>query len=160
MVILKSVTALFLLTLLATAVPAESEFCAVDGPASVLACYEKAYAERDLDLLDALLAPDYQFFFHPGNTSWGRAEDLESAASMFSAPWIKAINIEIGGEYTTSEGPEADTWILEGITATIRLEVEKQPIMAATQEMRILVREVPEPEPHFVVVERHDTKGK
>ncbi len=157
MVILKSVTALFLITFLATAVPAESEFCAVDGPASVLACYERAYAERDLDLLDALLAPDYQFFFHPGNTSWGREQDLEMTAGLFTAPDVREIDLKLEGEYTTSEGPEAGTWVLEGVTTRLRVE-EKQQLQLVIPGIRILVREVPEPEPHFVIVEWHDTR--
>lgn len=158
MSVLKSLTVLLLLTAVTTGVPAESEFCAVDGPASVLACLEKAYAERDLEQWDALFAPEYRFFFGPGGTSLGRTEEMESAAKMFTDPGVRKLTVKVEGDYTVTKGPEPDTWVLDGMKSTISIEMEEQQLQAAIESMRLLVREVPEPEPHFVIVEWHDTR--
>lgn len=137
------------------------EYCAVDGPASVLACLESAYAARDADQLAALLAPDYRLVFGEASSSWDRASELESSRTMFGSEGVTELTLRAGGKYSVSAGATEGTWQLEGVTFELRMVDEEQGEHRVVNEGTILlVREVMKPTPHYEIVEWCTHRGE
>jgi len=134
--------------------PADSAYCAVDGPESVLRCMTQAYAARDIDAFQRLLANDFIYVSGDESNSWGADVELKVHRQMFAAPQIRTLALAIADGYRVTPGDEPQTWVIGGIAATFVMDATRngEPIrydMTSTQEFR--VRCVPEPQVHYVI---------
>jgi hypothetical protein len=149
---------------------ANDRFCATGGPESVLRCLSQAYADRDSDAYEILLAPDFQevppdsAFDEPRlpleEQPWGisgKERELERFRRSLSDGHYNW-QVTFLDEYDLSPGRERDTWIIENATVVEELTpIDRAFIPSGTQVrttgQRLLVRRVVEPELHFEIVQ-------
>jgi len=94
----------------------DAEYVTPDSPAAALANLALAFARKDLETLDGLLASDYAFHYDPypeGDCTagvWTREEDLALTASLFSDGTLKRLYLRFatatGAEPATALGQE------------------------------------------------------
>jgi hypothetical protein len=130
-------------------------FCATAEPASVLTCLARAYADRDLEALRALITDDFQFVVGDKGNSWGPDQELRIHEKMFAAPGLERLTLMIAEDYRVTPGDEPATWVISGVSATLALDVvqngEPRHYESAVSGQEFRVRQVLEPEAHFVV---------
>jgi ketosteroid isomerase-like protein len=157
---------LFVLVLLAAELSAAwaGGPCVGEAPASVLDCLVQAYQTRDVEAIDALYAPDFEFWFgtEESHTSWGRVEELESATNMFANARVQEIRLELDGAREVVSGTEPNTWIIRGVYAHIRVTADQsaEPYKVEGQDHEFLVRLVAEPTPHWQIYRWTDPNSK
>lgn len=152
----------------ARATDAAGRLCAGDVPESVLQCYSTAYAERDSSMYAALLAPDFVLALstHAGGDDCDYACTMEITCRMFRAPNVQSIALTFGEPASIEAGQEAGTWVIRDCPSLIRLEgtsAEGRPgPFAARQLVSLWVRQVEQPQPHFVIFreENRDPAGR
>jgi hypothetical protein len=140
--------------------------CAVEGPQSVVTCYQEAFANRDIGALAALLAPDFVSVHldYPQAGPTGREALLRSVARFFDAPQgrIWEIQLALESDYGVDEGEQPGTWWLTGIKSRLRVTGILDDGVAGTYRLdhghNWLVQLVPEPRPHFVIVREELTE--
>jgi hypothetical protein len=132
----------------------DSAYCAVDGPESVLRCIAQAYAARDIDAFQRLLANDFVYASGDESNSWGADVELKVHRQMFAAPEIRTLTLTIADGYRVTPGDEPQTWVIGGVAATFVMDATRngEPIrydMTSTQGFR--VRCMLEPLTHYVI---------
>ncbi len=129
-------------------VAAQAE-CPTGDPASVLECYAEAYRQRDVTLVDELLAEDYLWIdvSYPGAMTFDRDEVMRMAEGMFGDENVTsaALVFDAGGEIVV--GSEPGTWRIEGAPGRLEITFEDpampkaEPVEAGTC-FTLYVREV------------------
>jgi hypothetical protein len=78
-----------------------SAYLPADRPENVVANLATAYRNRDLAAYEGLFAPEFVFWFQPGDVkdvgreSWGLAEELESARNLFGSGQVCSIEVDL-----------------------------------------------------------------
>jgi hypothetical protein len=148
---------LFVLGLLAAVSPAvlAGGPCIGEAPTSVLECLSQAYETRDLETIEALYAPDFEFWFgtEESHTSWGREDEIKSAANMFTHGKVQAVSLEFDVAREVVSGTEPNTWILRGVDSrlTIKASDSAEPYLAELKNGEFRVRRIAEPTPHWQI---------
>jgi len=141
----------------ATALAAGPQYCAGDGPESVLRCYSAAYAARDSVAYALLLAPDYVSTDMSDSTTadFDYATSVKVVGRIFRTPEITSMALALGAPVTVEKGKAADTWVLRDVPATFRLDgtsIAGRPgPWTVRQTVSLWVRRVAAPVPHFVI---------
>ena len=120
---LRAVIGLALATLMAFTGTA---FCACpgDGPEVVLDCFSLAYSDRDLAVLESVLAPDYIWVAvsPPKVDVFTREDSVASSVKMFGNAEVESVSLEFRDGYRIVAGTEAETWRIEGLLATLTVK--------------------------------------
>ena len=95
--------------------------CPGDGPEVVLDCFSRAYTERDLAVLEEVLAPDYIWVAvaPPQVDVFKRADSVASSVKMFRDQEIESVSLEFRDGYHVEPGTEPKTWRIENLLATL-----------------------------------------
>jgi len=95
--------------------------CPGDGPEIVLDCFSRAYTERDLAVLEEVLAPDYIWVAvaPPQVDVFRRADSVASSVKMFRDQEIESVSLEFRDGYHIEPGTEPKTWRIEDLLATL-----------------------------------------
>jgi hypothetical protein len=129
--------------------------CATDGPESVLRCLQKAYAERDVRVIEELLASDFVFKIGSRGSPKDRAWDLMVYSKFFGDTTMHNLTLEFAPSYRIDPGDIEATWIIDSLTVITRYDSNKggnpRHYDLATQNNRIKVRLVEEPKPHYEI---------
>jgi hypothetical protein len=139
---------------------ADSAFCAIDKPESVLGCISAAFIARDIDAFGRLLAADFTFRTErKGKTDpgghWTRDQQLKGTASLFSDKGVQSIRHTVTA-HKSPKSTGADTWVISGIVTdftVIQAAHPDQPLDVHATDTTLRVRRVATPEPHFEVYE-------
>lgn len=146
--------------LLPTAARADSAFCAVGKPESVLACLSAAFQSRDIAAYSRLLAPDFKFHFvqvktgQPG-AGWNREDDVTGVGNLFAAQDVASIQHAItASNPPVQTGPDA--WDITGIVTHLtvtKADPARTPFVVDGDPQTFRIRAVATPEPHFEIYE-------
>lgn len=100
--------------------------CAGDGPESALVCYAKAHAQRDIEAMESLFAPDYTWVVvvPPRVELFDRETALSASRNMFASPAVESVSLQFEDGYHLAEGREAGTWRIEDLRATLSVKHE------------------------------------
>ncbi len=150
----------------AGALAAGTPYCAGGGPESVLRCYSDAYAARDSVAFARLIAPDYVStdVDDPNVAPFDSVGALRVAGRIFHAPEITGLKLEFGAPDTLMAGAQPGTWLLSDVPCT--LTVSGAVIAGQTgpwsvkQVVRLWVRQVEKPGPHFVIFHEELRRSK
>ena len=98
--------------------------CSGDGPEVVLYCFSRAYSERDLAVLEGVLAPDYIWVTvaPPQVEVFKREESVASSVQMFQDSDIESVSLEFRDGYHIEPGTEPRTWRIENLLATLTVK--------------------------------------
>ncbi len=118
--------------------------CPGDAPQVVLTCFSKAYSERDAEVLESVLAPDYIWVTvsPPQVDVFTRETSVASSVEMFGNPEVELVSLEFREGYQVVRGAEPKTWRIEDLLATLtvkRASMEKPSV--ATLCVTLYVRE-------------------
>jgi hypothetical protein len=129
--------------------------CVGEAPTSVLECLAQAYQARDVEAIDALYAPDFEFWngTEESHNSWGRDEELKSATNLFTSKRVQEIRFGYEAPHEVVSGTEPNTWILRGVAMHLQLKDEQspEPITIDGEKMEFRIRLVAEPSPHWQI---------
>jgi hypothetical protein len=112
------------LGLLAAAAGAVTAACPGESPEVVLTCFTQAHAERDIELLERLLAPEYAWVVvvPPEADIFDREASMTASRNMFAAPEVEWVSLEFAGGYLVVEGEVERTWRIEDLKATLTIK--------------------------------------
>ena len=98
--------------------------CPGDGPEVVLDCFSRAYSDRDVAVLEEVLAPDYIWVTvsPPQVDVFKREDSVESSVAMFGNQEIESVSLEFRDGYHIEAGAEPKTWRIEGLLATLTVK--------------------------------------
>jgi hypothetical protein len=98
--------------------------CQGDAPEAVLGCFSRAYSERDLTMLEGVLAPDYIWVSvaPPEVDVFTRDASVSASAAMFDDPRVEFVALEFGDGYHVVEGDDEGTWRIEDLSATMTVK--------------------------------------
>ena len=98
--------------------------CSGDGPEVVIDCFSRAYSERDLAVLEEVLAPDYIWVTvaPPQVDVFTREDSVASSVKMFRDPDIESVSLEFRDGYHVEPGTEPKTWRIEDLLATLMVK--------------------------------------
>jgi len=115
------VRTLLLLAAVAVSATSASAACPPDSPEGLLECYTIAYAERDIEALESLVAEDYEWIAVtvPEAQVFTREESIRMSRGLFGDEDVTGISMEFGGDYKVVKGREENTWRIEGMTVTL-----------------------------------------
>ena len=129
--------------------------CVGDAPESVLDCLARAYEARDLAAIEALYAPDFEFWFgtDASHTAWGREDEVKSAANLLANEKVRGIRFEIVGVPESVPGIEPNTWIIRGVDSHLEIAADQsaEPYKVEGKDHEFLVRRLTEPTPHWQI---------
>jgi len=114
----------FTLAALAGLAGVASASCRGDAPQVVLVCFSKAYSERDVEVLESVLAPDYIWVTvsPPEVDVFSRETSVASSVEMFGDPEVELVSLEFHQGYRVLQGAEPKTWRIEDLLATMTVK--------------------------------------
>lgn len=100
--------------------------CPGEAPEAVLACFSRAYSDRDASILDGVLAPDYAWVAvsPPEVDVFTREDSFSASVRMFENPGVEFVTLEFEDGYRLAEGKEEGTWRIEDLRATMTIKRE------------------------------------
>ncbi len=98
--------------------------CRGETPEVVLTCFTESHAERDVTMLDELLAPEYVWVVvsPPETEVFSRERSLTAAESMFADPGLEWVSLEFYDGYRVVPGKEAETWRIEDLRVALTIK--------------------------------------
>ena len=101
-----------------------SASCPGDAPQVVLVCFSEAYSDRDVAVLESVLAPDYIWVTvsPPEVDVFTRKTSVASSVKMFGDPEVESVSLEFAEGYSIVEGIEPKTWRIEDLLATLTVK--------------------------------------
>jgi len=131
-----------------------SASCPGEFPQVVLECFSAAYSDRDLAVLEGLLAPDYIWVAvsPPEVDVFPREDSVSASTEMFNDPEVEFVSLEFDEVYRVVDGEEANTWRLEDLRATMTVKrASMQSARSAILCVTLYVRLIEGDDPGFEV---------